>query len=97
MKHIIKKQEFVIILLNYLMPLYILLDLNMFIYLDILLRKKLFFIRKKHAWSLIKINGKWLPFDAIWGIFTGKLPICLIFYSYFFKRVKKNENVSDYL
>ena len=36
-----------------------------------------------HAWSLIKINGKWLPFDATWGIFTGKLPVCHIFHSYF--------------
>ena len=36
-----------------------------------------------HAWSLININGKWLPFDATWGIFTGKLPVCHIFHSYF--------------
>ena len=36
-----------------------------------------------HAWSLIKINGKWLPFDATWGIFTGKLPVSHIFSSYF--------------
>jgi hypothetical protein len=32
-----------------------------------------------HAWSLIKIDGKWLPFDATWGIFSGKLPITHIF------------------
>ena len=32
-----------------------------------------------HAWSLIKIDGKWLPFDATWGIFSGKLPVTHIF------------------
>jgi len=41
-----------------------------------------------HAWSLIKINGKWLPFDATWGIFTGKLPVCHIFQSYFSQEIK---------
>ena len=24
-----------------------------------------------HAWSLVRINGKWLPFDATWGIFQS--------------------------
>ena len=40
-----------------------------------------------HAWSLVKINGKWLPFDATsdWGIFTGKLPVGHIFQNYFCK------------
>ena len=37
----------------------------------------------RHAWSLIKINNKWLPFDATWGIFSGKLPVCHIFEHYF--------------
>ena len=32
-----------------------------------------------HCWSLIKINGKWLPFDATWGIFSGKFPVSHIF------------------
>ena len=32
-----------------------------------------------HAWSLIKVNGKWLPFDATWGIFSGRLPITHVF------------------
>jgi len=41
-----------------------------------------------HAWSLIKVNNKWLPFDATWGIFSGKLPVCHIFYSYFSKTVR---------
>ena len=36
-----------------------------------------------HAWSLIKINGKWFPFDATWGIFSGKLPVCHVFRQYF--------------
>ena len=40
-----------------------------------------------HAWSLIKVNNKWLPFDATWGIFSGKLPVCHIFYSYFANNV----------
>ena len=36
-----------------------------------------------HAWSLIKVNNKWLPFDATWGIFSGKLPVGHIFQHYF--------------
>ena len=36
-----------------------------------------------HAWSLIKVNGKWLPFDATWGIFSGKLTVGHIFEDYF--------------
>ena len=32
-----------------------------------------------HAWSLIKINNKWYPFDSTWGIVSGKLPISHIF------------------
>ena len=32
-----------------------------------------------HAWSLIKINDKWLPFDATWGIFSGKFPVSHVF------------------
>ena len=36
-----------------------------------------------HAWSLIKIDGKWLPFDSTWGIFSGKLPVCHIFKQFF--------------
>ncbi len=36
-----------------------------------------------HAWSLIKVNDKWLPFDATWGIFSGKLPVSHIFEHYF--------------
>ena len=36
-----------------------------------------------HAWSIIKINNKWYPFDSTWGIISGKLPICHIFRKYF--------------
>ena len=36
-----------------------------------------------HAWSLVKIKGKWYPFDATWGIFSGKLPVSHIFISFF--------------
>jgi len=33
-----------------------------------------------HAYSLIKLkNNKWYPFDATWGIFTGKLNVGHIF------------------
>ena len=33
-----------------------------------------------HAWSLIKLSdNKWYPFDATWGIFSGKLPVGHIF------------------
>jgi len=36
-----------------------------------------------HAWSLVKIKGKWYPFDATWGILSGKLPVSHIFISFF--------------
>jgi len=45
--------------------------------------KKDFFVKDDgHAWSLIKIGEKWLPFDATWGIFSGKLPISHVFKSF---------------
>ena len=40
---------------------------------------KSFSINDSHAWSLIKIDGKWLPFDATNGIFSGKLPVTYVF------------------
>ena len=40
---------------------------------------KSFSIQDSHAWSLIKIKGKWLPFDATNGIFSGKLPVTYVF------------------
>ena len=36
-----------------------------------------------HAWSLVKIKGKWYPFDTTWGIFTGKLPVTHAFTTFF--------------
>ena len=41
-----------------------------------------------HSQSLVRVNGKWLPFDATWGIFTGKLSIGHIFEDYFLKKNK---------
>ena len=47
------------------------------------IKKKDFFVKDDgHAWSLIKIGKKWLPFDATWGIFSGKLPISHVFKSF---------------
>ena len=41
-----------------------------------------------HAWSLIKLNNKWYPFDSTWGIFSGKLPVGHIFGTFFNKSRK---------
>jgi len=32
-----------------------------------------------HAWTVAKIDGKWIGLDATWGIFSGYLPLCHIF------------------
>ena len=48
-------------------------------------RNKSFKTDTGHAWSLIKLNNKWYPFDATWGIFTGKLPVGHIFGTFFGK------------
>ena len=48
-----------------------------------------------HAWSLVKIDGKWLPFDATWGIFSGKLPITHVFKKFGLKGPKILEELSD--
>jgi transglutaminase/protease-like cytokinesis protein 3 len=39
-----------------------------------------------HAWSLVKINNKWIPFDSTWGIWSGNLPNCHIFVYYYRKK-----------
>ena len=58
------------------------LDIKFFLLVDLLLKKKNYYGEEDgHAWSAIKIDGKWLPFDAIWGIFSGKLPVSHIFKS----------------
>ena len=41
--------------------------------------KKSFSKENLHCWSLIKIEGKWLPYDVTWGIFSGKIPVTHIF------------------
>ena len=46
-------------------------------------KKDIFGKEDAHAWSLFKIDGKWLPFDATWGIFSGKLPVCHVFKQFF--------------
>ena len=43
-----------------------------------------------HSWSLIEINGKWFPFDATWGIFSGKLPVSHIFKGFYNSSVDLN-------
>ena len=40
-----------------------------------------------HAWSLIKVDGKWYPIDTTWGIFSGKLPVCHAFRGFFDKDI----------
>lgn len=51
-------------------------------------KKDSFGLQDAHAWSLFKIDGKWLPFDATWGIFSGKLPVCHVFKQFFPLSVK---------
>ena len=38
---------------------------------------------EKHAWTLAKINKKWIPLDATWGILNGILPVSHVFQCYF--------------
>ena len=35
-----------------------------------------------HAWTLAKIDGRWLTLDATWNIFNGKLPLGFVFRYY---------------
>ena len=35
--------------------------------------------KDSHAWSLVKIDGKWKPFDSTFGIFSGKLPVTHVY------------------
>ena len=37
---------------------------------------------KKHAWTLAKINNKWIPLDATWGLLKGILPVSHVFQHY---------------
>lgn len=45
-----------------------------------------------HAWSLIYENGKWYPFDSTWGILSGKLPVCHVFFGF----NNESSNVTSY-
>ena len=36
----------------------------------------------RHAWTIAKINNKWVPLDATWSIFGGKIPTCHVFQAY---------------
>ena len=33
----------------------------------------------KHAWTLAKIDGKWVPLDATWNMFNKHVPITHIY------------------
>ena len=44
--------------------------------------------RVGHAWSVIKVNNKWYPFDSTNGIISGKFPISHIFWSYYYSSCK---------
>ena len=46
---------------------------------SVLMRGTTAYIKTLHAWSLVKINNKWYPFDSTWGILTGKLPVGHVF------------------
>ena len=54
-----------------------------------------------HAWSLIKLDDKWYPFDSTWGIFSGKLPVSHIF-GVFYDKIREADgtdlvNIGDEL
>ena len=36
----------------------------------------------KHAWSLAKVDGEWIPIDATWNMFEKNVPITHIFQNY---------------
>ena len=36
-------------------------------------------LNERHAWTVAKIDDKWIPLDSTWGMFNGKLPIGHIF------------------
>ena len=46
--------------------------------------------KQRHAWTLAKINGRWIPLDATWGIFKGILPVSHVFQHYFKMKIKSN-------
>lgn len=38
-----------------------------------------------HAWNFVYVEGKWIPIDTTWGIYSGKLPISHIFFNFYEK------------
>lgn len=39
-------------------------------------------LTRTHAWTMAKIDEKWIPLDATWNFFDGKLPVSHIFKYY---------------
>ena len=37
---------------------------------------------ERHAWTLAKIDGEWVPLDATWNLFDKKVPITHVFKNY---------------
>ena len=48
--------------------------------------------KDSHAWSLIKIEGKWIPFDSTLGIFLGKLPVTHVYKRIGYKGIQTLSN-----
>ena len=40
------------------------------------------FESSKHAWTLAKVDGEWIPIDATWNMFEKNVPITHIFQNY---------------
>lgn len=53
----------------------------------------------RHSWTIAKIDGKWIPLDATWNFFSGKLPLGFVFRYYHetFRRVDSNWHAFDIL
>ena len=51
--------------------------------------------KEGHAWTLAKIDGRWIPLDATWGILKGILPVSHIFQNYFRTEIRSkfSENI----
>ena len=43
---------------------------------------------ERHAWTLAKIEGRWIALDATWGILRGIIPVSHIFQHYFKTSIK---------
>ena len=47
---------------------------------------------ERHAWTLAKIEGRWIALDATWGILRGIIPVSHIFQHYFNTSIKTKFN-----